>query len=197
MASTVHACLHMVVIVGFAAGAWERKNKQTYNHIFVILRYRRTVICLFGPKPLLKVEYHHKFEERYELSLSTVKKIIIRSLIRQVLIIVAQRTNCSGEGNRTGEPPRGGLFLQSCHEVDWFHLALWLLRSGIPDLAIPPHGRNGSMFKEHFRVVPFSRRIRIHPKTWLTWLVYRCEVPCGCKLKSLEVNLRYIQRRRQ
>lgn len=42
MASSVHvegSCLHMVVIVGFAAEAWERKNEymQTYRHIFVML----------------------------------------------------------------------------------------------------------------------------------------------------------------
>lgn len=39
MASTVHAeGLHMVVIVGFAAEAWKRKNKrmQTYKHILYL-----------------------------------------------------------------------------------------------------------------------------------------------------------------
>lgn len=107
------SCLHMVVIVGFAAGAWERKNMQTYNHIFVILRSGCTVIRLIGPKPLFKVEYHQSLR-KYDVSL----KKIIGSLMRQVLVIIAQRTNCSDEGNRTGEPPRGGLFLQSCHEVD-------------------------------------------------------------------------------
>lgn len=66
MASAAHAeasCLHMVVIVGFAAEAWERKNKriQTYKHIFVILRPGCTVISLIGPKSLLKAEYHTSF----------------------------------------------------------------------------------------------------------------------------------------
>lgn len=61
MASSVHAegsCLHMVVIVGFAAEAWERKNKrmQTYRHIFVTLQYECTVVRLIGSKLLLKVE---------------------------------------------------------------------------------------------------------------------------------------------
>lgn len=62
MASTVHAeasCLHMVVIVGFAAEAWE--SMQTYNHIFVILWSECTVISMVGPKSLLKVEYHTNF----------------------------------------------------------------------------------------------------------------------------------------
>ncbi|RCU34937.1 hypothetical protein DVA76_18625, partial [Acinetobacter baumannii] len=66
MASTVHAeasCLHMVVIGGFAAEAWERKNKriQTFKHIFAMLRSGCTMISLIGPKSLLKVEYHTSF----------------------------------------------------------------------------------------------------------------------------------------
>ena len=53
----------MVVIVGFAAEAWERQNKrmQAYKHIFVMLWSGCTMISLIGPKLLLKVEYHTSF----------------------------------------------------------------------------------------------------------------------------------------
>lgn len=59
MASTVHAsCLHTVAIVGFAAEAWERKNKrvQTHNHTALVIQSGCTVISIIGPKRLLNLE---------------------------------------------------------------------------------------------------------------------------------------------
>lgn len=62
-------CLHMVVIVGFAAEAREewKERTQTYKHIFVILRSVYAVIrenliqSLTGSKVLLMAGYHTRF----------------------------------------------------------------------------------------------------------------------------------------
>lgn len=89
MASTVHAeasRLHMVVIVEFAAEAWERKNKRmrTYNHIFVVLRPGCDVISLIGSKLLLKVEYHTNFVKKNMICHSVICQKIINTSKRQM-----------------------------------------------------------------------------------------------------------------
>lgn len=86
MASAAHAeasCLHVVVIVGFAAEAWERKNKrmQTYKHIFVIVRSGCTVISRIGPNSLLKVEYPTNLVKISSFTQLLVKKLLVPSII--------------------------------------------------------------------------------------------------------------------